>query len=80
VGGVTAAGFGNNNALVVNHQRKMIEAARRVILVADHTKFGRGAMIPVAPLDVADTVVSDAALAPEYLELLRGVGAQVLLA
>jgi DeoR/GlpR family transcriptional regulator of sugar metabolism len=80
VGGVTAAGFGNNNALVVNHQRKMIEAARLVILVADHTKFGRGAMIPVAPLDVADTVVSDAALAPEYLELLRSVGAQVLLA
>ena len=40
----------------------MIEVASRVIIVADHTKFGRGGMIPVAPLTAAHIVVSDAEL------------------
>ena len=58
----------------------MIEVSRKVIIVADHTKFGRGAIIPLAPLDVADIVVSDSELAPEYQELLRSHGVEVLLA
>jgi DeoR family fructose operon transcriptional repressor len=79
-GSVTEAGFSNNNTLVVGSEQKMIEIASRVIIVADHTKFGRGAMIPVAPLDSIHTVVSDSDLAPEYVEMLRGKGIEVLLA
>lgn len=79
IGGVTADGFSNGNSLVVGSERKMIEVARKVIIVADHTKFGRNAMIRVAPLDVADYVVSDAGLAEEYREMLRGQGVEVLL-
>lgn len=80
VGGATAMGFSNNNALVVNHQRAMIEAARKVIIVADHTKFGRGAVMHLAGLEVANTVVSDEGLTPEYRELLRSRGVELLLA
>jgi DeoR/GlpR family transcriptional regulator of sugar metabolism len=80
IGGVTADGFSNGNSLVVGSERKMIEVARKVIIVADHTKFGRNAMINVAPLDVADCVVSDAGLAEEYREMLRVQGVEVLLA
>lgn len=80
IGGVTADGFSNGNTLVVGSERKMIEVARKVIIVTDHTKFGRNAMIHVAPLDEADCVVSDASLAEEYQELLRGRGVEVLLA
>ena len=47
------------------------EVADRMIVVADHTKFGRGGMFPVAPLEAADVVVSDTQLGPEYIELLR---------
>ena len=57
----------------------MIEVASKVIIVADHTKFGSNAMIHVAPLDIADYVVSDAGLGEEYRELLRGQGVEVLL-
>ena len=71
IGGITESGFSNNNTLVVGSEKKMIEVADRIIIVADHTKFGRGAMFPVAPLEAADVVVSDAVLAPEYRELLR---------
>jgi DeoR/GlpR family transcriptional regulator of sugar metabolism len=42
-----------------------------MIVVADHTKFGRGGMFQVAPLEAADVVVSDTELAPEYVDLLQ---------
>jgi DeoR family fructose operon transcriptional repressor len=80
IGSITEAGFSNNNTLVVGSEQKMIEIASKVIIVADHTKFGRGGMIPVAPLSAADVVISDTALALEYVELLRGHGVEVLLA
>jgi DeoR family transcriptional regulator, fructose operon transcriptional repressor len=80
IGGATDCGFSNNNTLVVGSERQMIQVSRKVIIVADHTKFGRGAIIPLAPLDVADVVVSDSELAPEYQELLRSRGVEVMLA
>jgi DeoR/GlpR family transcriptional regulator of sugar metabolism len=78
IAGITDEGFSNNNTLVVGPERKMIDCARRVIVVADHTKFGRGAVIHLAPLDVADVVVSDSALAIEHQEMLRSRGVEVL--
>jgi DeoR family fructose operon transcriptional repressor len=80
IGSISEAGLSNNNTLVVGSEQKMIEIAGKVIIVADHTKFGRSAMIPVAQLDAADVVVSDSNLAPEYVELLRSNGVEVLLA
>jgi DeoR/GlpR family transcriptional regulator of sugar metabolism len=79
IGGVTADGFSNNNTLVVGSERKMIEVSRKVIIVADSSKFGRAAMTPLAPLDVADTVVSDVNLAPEHREMLERAGIEVVL-
>jgi DeoR family transcriptional regulator, fructose operon transcriptional repressor len=80
IGGISEAGFSNNNTLVVGSEQKMIAVAARVILVADHTKFGRGGMIPVAPLSAAHVVVTDAAVAPHWADLLRSQGVEVLLA
>ncbi len=80
IGSITEAGFSNNNTLVVGSEQKMIEIASRVIIVADHTKFGRGGMIPVAPLNAAAIVISDKGLAPEYVDLLLSNGIEVFLA
>jgi DeoR/GlpR family transcriptional regulator of sugar metabolism len=80
IGGVTEAGFSNNNTLVVSHELKMIAAARKVVIAADHTKFGRAALINVAPLEAAHIVVSDGALGVEYLRLLREHGVEARLA
>jgi DeoR family transcriptional regulator, fructose operon transcriptional repressor len=80
VGGATAAGFSNNNTLVVGSERMMIEVSRKVIIVADATKFGRSAMVPLAPLEIADLVVSDTSLAPMHREMLETNGIEVLLA
>jgi DeoR/GlpR family transcriptional regulator of sugar metabolism len=80
IGGVTRSGLSNNNTLLVGSEMKMIEVSRKVIIVADHTKFGKAAMVPLAPLDIADVVVSDTQLDAEYQELLQNRGIQVLLA
>jgi DeoR family fructose operon transcriptional repressor len=80
IGGVTEAGFSNSNTLVVSNERKMIEVARKVIVVTDRTKFGKASMIHLAPLEAADTVVSDAGLAPEYQDMLRTHAVEALLA
>jgi DeoR family fructose operon transcriptional repressor len=80
IGGVTEAGFSNNNTLVVGPERKMIEVSSKVIIVTDHSKFGRSAMIPVAPLEEAHVVVSDMGLAAGHRAMLEGRGVEVLLA
>jgi DeoR/GlpR family transcriptional regulator of sugar metabolism len=80
IGSVTETGFSNNNTLVVGSEQKMIEVAGKVIIVADHTKFGRGGMIPVAPLNAADIVISDSGLSEKFADLLRSKGVEVMIA
>ena len=80
IGGVTESGFSNSNTLIVGPELKMIQAARKLIIVADHTKFGRGSVIHLAPLSEADMVVSDTGLATEYQDMLKAHGVEVLLA
>lgn len=80
IGGITPAGFSNNNTLLVGSEQTMIEVSRRVIIVADATKFGRAAMVPLAPLDAADVVVSDSSLAAEHRAMLEQAGVELVLA
>lgn len=80
IGGVTETGYSNNNTLVVGPERKMIEVSERVIIVADRSKFGKAAMIPVAPLDAADLVVTDSGLDAGHQQMLRDHGVEVRLA
>jgi DeoR/GlpR family transcriptional regulator of sugar metabolism len=80
IGGVTMMGFSNNNTLLVGSERKMIEVSQKVIIVADHTKFGRSAMVHLAHLNIADIVVSDKALDSGHRELLEENDVQVILA
>ncbi len=71
IGGITENGLSNSNTLIVGSERKMIEVSRKVIVVADHSKFGRSAMVHLAPLDKVDLVVSDQALNTRFQQLLE---------
>ena len=44
VAGITAEGLYNSNALVVETERLVMDAAEQVFVVADRTKFGRHAL------------------------------------
>lgn len=68
--GITAAGISDSNSLIVESIRAMIRVARRVVVVADHSKFGRDAMIQVASLAEIDHIVTDVKLSPEHRQML----------
>jgi DeoR/GlpR family transcriptional regulator of sugar metabolism len=69
--GITAEGLSDNNAQVVESLRAMMKAAQRIVIVADHTKFGRNAMIHVAELGEIHQIVTDRDLASEHREMLK---------
>jgi DeoR/GlpR family transcriptional regulator of sugar metabolism len=80
IGGVTASGISDSNSLNVESLRAMIRAARKVIIVADRSKFGRDSMIHVAPLGDIDQIVSDRELDPEFQQMLKANDVECLLA
>jgi DeoR/GlpR family transcriptional regulator of sugar metabolism len=71
IAGVTEEGFTNSNTLIVSTVRKMMEAAQKIIIAADHTKFGRKGMVHLAPLDAVDLIVTDDGLSQEHREMLK---------
>jgi DeoR/GlpR family transcriptional regulator of sugar metabolism len=71
IGGVTASGISDSNSLNVESIRAMMRAARKVIIVADRSKFGHDSMIHVAPLSEIDQVISDKDLDPEFRQMLK---------
>jgi DeoR/GlpR family transcriptional regulator of sugar metabolism len=77
--GLTKAGLSDSNSLIVESIRAMIRCARKVIIVADHSKFGRDAMIHVADLDEIDRVVTDKGLDEESWQMLKENGVECTL-
>ena len=65
------SGFSSPNLLEAETNRALIEAGSRLVVVADHTKWGQVALSSIARLDQADMVISDVGLAAEAQELLR---------
>lgn len=76
------AGHGLTNDYLpeVMTDRALIEAARQVVIVADHTKFGRVLTALVAPVLRIHTLVTDDRTASGVLEALRDLGIQVIVA
>lgn len=71
IGGISQRGLSDANTLIVGVVRRMIAAARKVIVVADHTKFGRDRLVHIAPLSDVDLIVTDSQLSREGQEMLR---------
>ena len=71
VGGITGAGLFNSNALLVETERQMIEAAEEVVVVSDSSKLGHAALAHLCPLDVVDRLVIDSGISDEWQETFR---------
>lgn len=59
--------------------RQMIHIAKEVIVVADHTKFGRVMFSHIASLDVVNTVITDIQLNKDYCQQLRNLEIKLIL-
>jgi DeoR/GlpR family transcriptional regulator of sugar metabolism len=68
------------NFLEAGVKKSMIEASEEIIIVVDHTKFGKVCPIPVARLDRVSKIVTDTGVPEEMIRALERQGIQVLLA
>jgi DeoR/GlpR family transcriptional regulator of sugar metabolism len=78
-GGITVEqGVTTSNILEAEVKTKMIERARRVALLADHSKFGKALSLTAAPLRDIDVVITGRELADADAEALEAAGVQVI--
>jgi DeoR/GlpR family transcriptional regulator of sugar metabolism len=61
----------------VGIKRAMIRAASEVILLADHTKFGRESVMQIAPLDAIQRIVTSEGIDPAEAEAIRNLGVEL---
>jgi DeoR/GlpR family transcriptional regulator of sugar metabolism len=72
VHGISAeAGLSTPNLAEAETNRNLVGAARRVVVVADHTKWGTVGLSSFASLDEVDTLVTDDGLPPGAREEIR---------
>ncbi|MDX2039364.1 MAG: DeoR/GlpR family DNA-binding transcription regulator [Isosphaeraceae bacterium] len=73
-GGIVADGIYNSNLLLVDTQRQMMNCGQEVVIVADHSKFGRLALSWLCGLDEVDRMVVDSGLSDQDREMLARAG------
>lgn len=59
-------------------KRALVAAARRVVVLADHTKLGVSDFALVAPLSAVDVLVTDTDAAPELVDEIEAAGPRVV--
>ena len=59
-------------------KRALVAAARRVVVLADHTKLGVSDFALVAPLSAVDVLVTDTDAAPELVDEVEAAGPRVV--
>ena len=79
-GGITPDGITNSHGLLIEIQRAMMQAAQRIILCVDHTKFGRQSISQLCGLDAIDTLITDQAPSAEMEAALRSAGVELIVA
>ena len=58
--------------------RAILKAGKEIIVLADHTKFGRAATVRLAPLESIHTIVTDKGTSQDFLEAFQERGVSVL--
>lgn len=74
------AGLTTPNIAEAETNRCLVEAARKVVVVADSSKLGVVALAEIVPLSRADVLVTDQDAAEEALDAMRLAGIEVIVA
>jgi DeoR/GlpR family transcriptional regulator of sugar metabolism len=76
-GGVVPEGIYNSNSLLVETERQMMSCGQQIIIVADHTKFGRLALARLCGLEEVNQFVVDSGATDRDRAMLESAGALV---
>ncbi len=74
------AGLSVTDPAVATSKQKMMRLSDRVIIVSDHTKLDQVCLIPIAPLEKIDYLVTDSGAPAEIVDAIRFCGPQVIVA
>jgi len=77
VGGITERGLFNSNALLVETEVQMIEAAEETIVVCASQKLGHASLAKLCPLDRIDRMVVDSGISEEWQDRLQSRGVEL---
>lgn len=80
IAGADQRGYYNSNLLLVETERAMMQCADRTIVVADSSKFGKSSLAKLCDLSDVHTLVSDAALSPQWQQRVRDANVELVLA
>jgi len=80
VAGVHEGWLYNQNLLLVQSERRMMEQSQKVVLLVDSGKFGQQALSKLCEIEEIDIVVSDAKLNREHQKLVRDAGCELIIA
>jgi DeoR/GlpR family transcriptional regulator of sugar metabolism len=72
-------GLTTPNIAEASMDRQMISIAKEVIVVADHSKFGKVFFSHIAPLQAVHTVITDRGLNKDTCDKIRDKGIQLIL-
>ncbi|MEA4955973.1 MAG: DeoR/GlpR family DNA-binding transcription regulator, partial [Pseudoflavonifractor sp.] len=76
----TSFGVSNTGFFEAGIKRNLVKAGKRVVLLADHTKFEETAVVKVCDLADIDWIISDRDLAQSALDDLKAHGTKIELA
>ncbi len=68
----------NQNLLLVEAERKMMQQAQEVALLVDSTKFGQQALVRLCGLSEVDIVVTDNDISPPAREAIESAGCRLI--
>ena len=80
VAGIHDGSLYNQNVLLVQAERRMMEQAQQVVLLADSGKFGQQALSRLGGLGEVDIVVTDAGLPDDQRKHLVDAGCSLIIA
>ena len=72
-------GYSTPNLAEAEINRAFIAAAHRVVVLADHTKWGTRGLAQIAPLERADLVISDTGLSSDARQAFSTLGVEISL-
>lgn len=78
VDGVALNGISTHAGVEAQTNRKMVERAARVIVVADSSKIGHSALAAISPLADVDELITDSGAPADQVEAFRQAGLEVV--
>jgi DeoR/GlpR family transcriptional regulator of sugar metabolism len=76
--GVMPDGIYNSNTILVDTQKQMMTVAQDVVVVADHTKFGKLSLSRLCGLNEIGQMVVDTGLTNDQRQMLRRSGVELV--